>query len=143
MRTLPFLTLSLCLLAGCSEAPPPEPVNPVPAGVVVPKGMPNDVWFQENVLSSKVPVLLDFTATWCPPCKEMKPFIHDVEKAYGDRLKVVEVDVDENTYLPAFFQVDGIPRLIVIKNGKVVADAVGGHDYDELLKFLNPILGEP
>jgi thioredoxin 1 len=143
MRTLTLLTLSLFLLVGCSKAPPPEPVNPVAAGIEIPHGMPNDKWFHENVMSSKVPVLLDFTATWCPPCKMMKPFIHDVEKAYGDRLKVVEIDVDENTYLPAFFQVDGIPRLILIKDGKVAADDVGGRDYEALLKFLNPVLGSP
>ena len=143
MRTLPFLTLSLCLLVGCSEAPPPEPVDPMPVGVVTPRGMPNDKWFHANVLSSKSPVLLDFTATWCPPCQMMKPHLHKVEEAYGDRLKVVEIDVDEKTYLPVFFQVTGIPRLIVVKDGKVVADDVGGRDYDDLLEFLKPVLGKP
>lgn len=143
MRTLSLLTLSLCLLVGCSEAPPPEPVDPVPVGVVIPKGMPNDKWFHANVLSSKSPVLLDFTATWCPPCQMMKPHLHKVEEAYGDRLKVVEIDVDENTYLPAFFRVTGIPRLIVVKDGKIVADDVGGRDYDDLLEFLKPVLGNP
>lgn len=143
MRTLSLLTLSLCLLVGCGKAPPPEPVDPVPAGVEIPKGMPNDKWFHENVLSSKVPVLLDFTATWCPPCREMKPHLHKVEETYGDRLKVVEIDVDEKTYLPAFFDVEGIPRLIVIKDGKIVADDVGGRDYDDLLSFLKPVLGDP
>lgn len=135
--------LGLLLLAGCSEAPPPEPVDPVPAGVEIPKGMPNDKWFQANVLSSKTPVLLDFTATWCPPCQMMKPHLHKVEQAYGDRLKVVEIDIDENSYLPAFFQVEGIPRLIVVKDGQVVADDVGGRDYEDLLKFLNPAVGAP
>ena len=112
MRTLSFLTLSLCLLVGCSEGPPPEPVDPVPAGVVIPKGMPNDKWFHEHVLSSKSPVLVDFTAIWCPPCQIMKPDVHKVEKAYGDRLKVVEVDFDEHEYLSAFFRVKYLPRLI-------------------------------
>lgn len=143
MRTLSLLTLSLLLLVGCSETPPPEPVNPVAEGVQIPTGMPNDQWFEENVLSSKAPVLLDFTATWCPPCKMMKPHLHQVEEAYGDRLKVVEIDVDDNDYLPAFFKVEGIPRLIVIKDGQIVADDVGGRDYEELLTFLKPVLGAP
>ena len=144
MRILPWLTLSLCLLVGCGKAPPPQPVDPVPAGVVIPSGMPNDKWFHENVLSSKVPVLVDFTATWCPPCQMMKPHVHKVEEAFGDRLKVVEIDIDENTYLPAFFQVDGIPRLIIIQDGKIVADDDdGARGYEALLALLKPVLGDP
>ena len=143
MRILPWLTLSLCLLVGCGKAPPPEPVDPVPAGVVIPAGMPNDKWFHENVLSSKVPVLVDFTATWCPPCQMMKPHLHKVEEAYGDRLKVVEIDIDENEYLSAFFRVKYLPCLLVIKDGEVVANTDGGKDYEGLLNFLSPVLGSP
>ena len=144
MRFLPLLSVSVLLLAGCLEAPPPPaPLDPVPAGVVVPAGMPNDVWFHENVLKSDVPVLVDFTATWCPPCQTMKPFVHRVGDEYGSRLKVVEVDVDEHPYLSNYFQVDGIPRLMVIEGGKIRADKVGGRNYDGIIALVKPTVGEP
>ena len=143
MRCLPLWGLCLLLLTGCSDGPPPTPVDPVPAGVVVPTGMPNDVWFQDNVLKSDVPVLVDFTAPWCPPCQMMKPFVHKIGETYSGRLKVVEVDVDEHPYLADHFQVTGIPRLMVIKGGKIAADEVGGRSYDEIVALVKPTVGEP
>ena len=143
MRCLPLWGLSLLLLTGCSDAPPPTPVDPVPAGVVIPAGMPNDVWFHENVLKSDVPVLVDFTATWCPPCQMMKPFVHKIGETYSGRLKVVEVDVDEHPYLADHFQVTGIPRLMVIKGGKIEADEEGLRSYEEILALVKPTVGAP
>lgn len=145
MRVPLPLCLSVLLLVGCLEAPPPPPpVDPVPAGAaVIPDGMPNDKWFQEHVLSSQVPVLVDMTATWCGPCQAMKPAIHDIEKAYGSRLKVVEIDVDEHQYLKEFFRVNGIPRLIVIKDGQIQADQVGGRSYYQIVAMLKPTVGKP
>ena len=141
MRFPILLSVCLFVLASCSESPPP--VAPVAAGVVIPSGMPNDVWFHDNVLKSEVPVLVDFTATWCPPCKTMKPYIHEIEKAYGSRLKVVEIDVDEHEYLSAHFQVTGIPRLMLIKGGKIEADEVGGRSYNEIVNLIKPTVGTP
>lgn len=138
------ILLSVCLLlAGCSQSPPPAPVAPVPVGVAIPTGMPNDVWFHDNVLKSDVPVLVDFTATWCGPCKAMKPYLHEIEKAYGSRLKVVEIDIDEHEYLAAHFQVTGIPRLMLIKDGKIAADDVGGRSYNEIVSLIKPTVGTP
>jgi len=139
----PILLSVFLLLAGCSPSPPPTPVAPVPAGVAIPTGMPNDVWFHDNVLKSDVPVLIDFTATWCGPCKMMKPHIDEIEKAYGNRLKVVEVDIDEHEFLSAHFQVTGIPRLMVIKGGKIEADETGGRTYNDIVALLKPSVGTP
>ena len=141
----PFLfSVYLLLLVGCEEAwIPPPPVDPVPAGVVIPAGMPNDVWFHENVLKSDVPVLVDFTATWCPPCQQMKPSVQAIEKAYGSRLKVVEVDVDEHPYLSDYFRIKAIPQLIVVKDGQIQSGTKGGQTYSQLVVFLKPTLGMP
>ena len=144
MPIKPLLCMALLLVVGCQRVKaPPMPVNPVPAGVVVPAGMPNDKWFQENVLASDVPVLIDFSAIWCGACQTMKPSIHEIEKAFGSRLKVVEIDVDEHEYLSDFFDVRGIPRLMVIKGGKIQADEVGVQSYAEIVMFLKPTLGMP
>ena len=138
-----WLSLIFLALAGCADSPPPpppqdKPVIPVPAGVLLPAGMPNDNWFYETVVQSNVPVLVDFTATWCPPCQAMKPAIHQIEKDYGSRLKVVEVDIDERPNLSDHFRVDGIPHLMVIQNGVIQADASGQHSYARIVTLLKP-----
>ena len=146
MFSRPCLILATLCLAGCMDShpqPPTPPVDPIPAGVVLPAGMPNDKWFQENVVQSSVPVLVDFTASWCGPCKAMKPAIHEIEKAYGSRIKVIEVDVDERPFLADHFQVTGVPRLMVIKDGKIQEDDVGQKGYYEIISLLKSSAGSP
>lgn len=133
-------------LAGCGESSSPPaiaPPDPIPAGAVLPAGMPNDVWFYENVVQSKVPVLVDFTATWCGPCQAMKPALHEIETAYGTRIQVVEVDVDDRPYLASHFQVKGVPRLMVIKDGEIQGDSVGQKSYYEIVSLLKSSAGTP
>ncbi len=138
------LALAVLCLAGCEDAQPPVvPPDPIPAGVVLPAGMPNDKWFYENVVQNKVPVLVDFTATWCGPCKAMKPAIHEIETAYGARIQVVEVDIDDRPYLASHFQIRGVPRLMVIKDGQIQADEVGLKSYYEIISLLKSSAGSP
>ena len=138
------LTLTVFCLAGCMDAQPPAPpADPVPAGIVLPAGMPNDKWFYENVVQSKVPVLVDFTATWCSPCQAMKPALHEIEAAFGNRIKVVEVDIDEHSSLADHFRVTGVPRLMVIQDGKIQADEVGQRGYYDILSLLKSSAGTP
>ncbi len=138
------LILVLLGLTGCTDSPPAVAlVDPVPAGVVLPSGMPNDKWFNETVVQSKVPVLVDFTATWCGPCQGMKPAIHQIEADYGSRLKVVEIDIDEHPNLSDHFQVTGIPRLMIIQDGVIQADASGQHTYAEIVTLLKPTVSLP
>ena len=102
-----------------------------------------DANFDAEVLKSDVPVLVDFTATWCPPCQTMKPTIHQIEKDYGSRLKVVEVDFDERPNIHQHFRVNGIPHLMVIQKGVIQAEASGLHTYSELVTLLQPTLSPP
>lgn len=144
MRSSLIAAVGLILLVGCSDSGPPAiPTDPLPSGVSLPAGMPNDKWFHETIFQSDVPVLVDFTASWCPPCKAMKPAIAAIEKAYGSRLKVVEVDIDEHTYLADFFRVKGIPRLMVIQGGKIQADKVGQHSYSQIVSLVKSSAGAP
>jgi len=71
------------------------------------------------VINSDKPVLVDFFATWCGPCKMMTPILHDVKAAMGDRVTILKIDVDKNPEVASQFQVQGVPTLIVFKKGVV------------------------
>ncbi len=73
----------------------------------------------ETVINSDKPVLVDFFATWCGPCKMMAPILKDVKDKMGDDVKVIKIDVDKNQRLAAQFNVQGVPTLIVFKHGQV------------------------
>lgn len=84
-----------------------------------------DAQFAEEVLNSDVPVLVDFWAPWCGPCKMIAPVLEDVAAEYADKLKVVKLNVDENQETAPKYNVRGIPTLLVVKGGEVVATKVG------------------
>lgn len=85
----------------------------------------NDLSFEAEVLKSDVPVLVDFTATWCGPCRQIAPFIDQVGDEYVGRVKVVKVDIDESPGTAQKFGIRGVPTLYVFKGGQVVAQQVG------------------
>ena len=72
----------------------------------------------ETVINSNTPVLVDFFATWCGPCKMMSPILKEVKDKMGDNVKIIKVDVDKNQQLATKFNVQGVPTLIVFKNGQ-------------------------
>jgi thioredoxin 1 len=85
----------------------------------------NDLNFDTEVLQSDVPVLVDFTATWCGPCRQIAPLIDQVADEYEGRLKVTKVDIDESPGTAQKFGIRGVPTLYVFKGGEVVGQQVG------------------
>ena len=91
--------------------------------------------FQEEVLNSEKPVLLDFWATWCGPCRMVSPIVDEIADERSD-IKVGKINVDEEPELAGQFNVMSIPTLIVIKNGKIANQAVGARPKDQILALL-------
>ena len=93
--------------------------------------------FGAEVLQSEVPVLVDYWAEWCGPCKSIAPVLEAVAKEYDGRLKVAKINVDENQTTPAKFGIRGIPTLMLFKNGNVEATKVGALSKSQLTAFLD------
>jgi thioredoxin 1 len=95
-----------------------------------------DATFRTDVLESSTPVLVDFWAKWCMPCKALAPTVHQIAQEYDGRLKVGQLDVDENVNTTMQFQVMGIPTLILFKNGQAVERVTGLISKDRLINKL-------
>jgi len=85
----------------------------------------SDATFDQEVLRSEQPVLVDFWAVWCTPCKAIAPIVDGVAAAYAGKLKVIKVNVDENAAAPSRYGIRGIPALLFFKGGKVADQVVG------------------
>jgi thioredoxin 1 len=93
--------------------------------------------FAEEVLQSATPVLVDYWAEWCGPCKMIAPALDDSAESYAGRLSVAKVNVDENQMLAARYQVRGIPTLMLFKEGRVVATKIGAVSKSQLGAFID------
>ena len=97
----------------------------------------NDADFESVVVNSDIPVLLDFWAPWCGPCKMIAPVLDELAPEFAGKVKIVKVNVDDNQATPAQFGVRSIPTLLLIKNGQVVATQVGALPKTQLANFIN------
>ncbi len=96
-----------------------------------------DDTFDVEVLQSQSPVLVDYWAEWCGPCKAIAPTLEEVAKEYSGKLKVAKVNVDENQGIPRKYGIRGIPTLMLFKNGNIEATKVGALSKSQLTAFLD------
>ncbi|MDN0074315.1 thioredoxin TrxA [Crenobacter sp. SG2303] len=96
-----------------------------------------DASFEQDVLKAEGPVLVDYWAEWCGPCKMIAPILDEVAKDYAGRLKVVKLNIDQNEQTPPKFGIRGIPTLMIFKNGEVAATKVGALAKSQLTAFID------
>jgi len=100
-----------------------------------------DSGFESDVLNADQLVLLDFWAEWCGPCKMIAPILDQMAGEYGDRLKIVKLNIDENPQIPQRYNVRSIPTLLLFKDGTVAAQQVGANSKAKLEEFVDAVLG--
>ena len=97
----------------------------------------SDATFESDVLQADKPVLVDYWAEWCGPCKMIAPILDEVAGTYGDKLQIAKMNVDENRDIPAKFGIRGIPTLMLFKNGELAATKVGAMSKAQLTAFID------
>jgi thioredoxin 1 len=97
----------------------------------------SDSTFESDVLKAGKPVLVDYWAEWCGPCKMIAPILDEVSETYKDKLQVAKMNVDENREVPAKFGIRGIPTLMLFKDGQLAATKVGALSKAQLTAFLD------
>lgn len=100
-----------------------------------------DANFKSEVLESDIPVLVDFWAEWCPPCRMMSPIVDEIGREFGDRLKVVKLDTDHNPSTAMKYGIVSIPTFNLYRNGEVVASIVGARPKRRFKKDIERALG--
>jgi thioredoxin 1 len=99
-----------------------------------------DGTFEEDVLKSEQPVLIDFWAEWCAPCRQLAPVVKQLADEYGDRLRVAKVDADANTEIAAKLQIRALPTLLLFKDGEVKASLIGNQPKAKIQEQIEAVL---
>ena len=102
----------------------------------------SDASFETDVLQSAQPVLVDYWAEWCGPCKMIAPILDEMATTYGGKLQITKMNVDENREIPAKFGIRGIPTLMLFKDGKLTATKVGALSKSQMAAFIDENLRE-
>ena len=97
----------------------------------------SDSNFESDVLKSDIPVLVDFWAEWCGPCKMIAPILDEIADEYADKVRVAKLNIDENTAVPPKYGIRGIPTLILFKNGNIEATQVGAVSKSQVTAFID------
>lgn len=97
--------------------------------------------FSADVLQAEGPVLVDFWAEWCGPCKAIGPALEEISEAKGDAVSIVKLNIDENPLTPQQYNVRGIPTLLMFKNGEVVAEKIGAMPKSQLDAWISESIG--
>ena len=97
----------------------------------------SDSSFEDDVLNNSLPVLVDYWAEWCGPCKSIAPILEDISTEYSDKVVIAKLNIDDNTVTPPKYGIRGIPTLMLFKNGEVEATKVGALNKSQLTAFLD------
>jgi len=101
----------------------------------------SDESFEREVLNAEVPVLIDYWAEWCGPCKMIAPILDELAEEYGERIKVAKLNIDDNPETPPKYGIRGIPTLMIFKDGNVEATKVGAVSKSQLADFIENNVG--
>ncbi len=101
----------------------------------------SDESFEEDVLNAGVPVLIDYWAEWCGPCKMIAPILDELAEEFGDRIKIAKLNIDDNPETPPKYGIRGIPTLMIFKDGNVEATKVGAVSKSQLADFIENNVG--
>lgn len=96
-----------------------------------------DSQFEETVLKSSVPVLVDFWAEWCGPCRALAPKLEEISEEFSDKVQILKLNIEENPHAPTQYGVRGIPTMILFKQGAVVESIVGNLPKEQIVEVLN------
>jgi len=96
--------------------------------------------FKKEVLESGVPVLVDFWASWCPPCKMMEPIIDELAIEFDKRVKIGKINVDQNRKMQNTFNITGVPTFILFNQGKILKRQIGAHSKQQLINMVKDII---